>query len=323
MFQATEEQARLLADLFIGRQSDYALQTPDGRYRRVGCSVNLDVLQEHLNGSCTIGSYLIDEQGNCFFATFDADQENGLEILADVRRTLAGDGIPAYLEMSRRGGHLWVFFDTPAPAWAVRKWLLPYCPNGVEFYPKQDEAAGVGSLIRVPLGVHQRSGQRYPFVVRRQGKLVAVGSNVAETLLGLEEVKRATVPQALFTAYRRADRAQARRTHTLKANPSPIRSFSKTLTIADWCAGQEPFSTIGQYVTLDSRGMGCCPFGEHHRDGRDTHPSFRVFEPKRRGGNCWCCYAGGISGDVFNFLQLYHKLSASELWSWIRSGNVR
>lgn len=322
MFQFTELQAQQLADLFIGRQSDYALQTADGRYRRIGFPVNLAVIQKHLNGLCTMGTYLIDEQGNCFFATFDADQENGLEMLAQLQRTLASDGILAYLEESRRGGHLWVFFDTPAPAWAVRKWLLPYCPDGVEFYPKQDEAAGVGSLIRVPLGVHQRTGQRYPFVVRKQGKLTPVASNVADMLVGLAHVRRATVPQALFTAYRRVDRGQVS-THTSKAIPSPIHSLSITPTIADWCVTQEPFSTIGRYVTLDSRGMGCCPFGEHHSDGRDTHPSFRVFEPKRRGGNCWCCYTGGISGDVFNFFQLYHKLSASELWSWIRTGNVR
>lgn len=321
MFRATEQQAQLLADLFIGRQSDYALQTATGRYRRIGLPVSLSAVQDHLNGSCTMGTYLIDEQGRCFFAVFDADQVHGLELLAEVQRTLAGNGIPSYLEQSRRGGHLWVFFDTPAPAWAVRQWLLPYCPEKVEFYPKQDEAAGVGSLIRVPLGIHQRSGQWYPFVVHKQGLFFPVASSVAEILVSLEYIKRAIVPQALFTAYRRADRVQAG-THTSKTIPSPLRSLSGTPTIADWCAQQDPFSTIGRYVTLDSRGMGCCPLGDHHSDGRDTHPSFRVFEPKQRGGNCWCCYAGGISGNVFNFLQLYHKLSASELWSWIRTGNV-
>ena len=54
---------------------------------------------------------------------------------------LAGDGIPSYLEASRRGVHLRVMFSAPAPAALVRRWLLPYCPAGVEFYPKQDTAA--------------------------------------------------------------------------------------------------------------------------------------------------------------------------------------
>lgn len=330
MAHFTTEHLQHFADRFIGRQSDYALQLPTGRYRRVGFPLSLEVVEAHLTGECTIGTYLLDEQGMCFFAVFDADQENGLQLLADLRCKLAREGvpssresIPSYLEQSRRGGHLWVFLDTPAPAWAVRKWLLPFCPAGVEFYPKQDEAAGVGSLIRVPLGVHQVSGRRYPFVVSRAGQLVPVASRLMETLAALEEVERATVPQALFVAYRRQQRAQEN-THTSQTIlPSPIHCLSKSPTIADWCAQQEPFSFIGRYVTLDRRGMGRCPFGEHHSDGWDSHPSFQVFQPRRPGGNCWRCYTGDLSGNVFNFLQLYHKLSAQELWSWLRSGNVR
>ena len=310
------EQARLVADLFIGRQSDYALQTSNGRYRRVGFPVSLEVVQAHLDGSCTMGSYVIDERGRCFFAVFDADQEGGLLVLAELRRTLARDGIPSYLEASRRGGHLWVFLDTPAPAWAVRKWLLPFCPPGVEFYPKQDETDGVGSLIRVPLGVHRLSGRRYPFVIWKQEHLVPVHQQLAGTLEALSQIERVMVPQGLFTAYRRASK------HTSQTFPSSIRYHARTPGIAEWCAEQEPFAFIGRYVRLDSRGMGCCPFGEHHQAGRDRHPSFQVFQPKRPGGNCWRCYTGDVSGNVFNFLQLYHDLSAQELWTRLRRGEV-
>jgi hypothetical protein len=316
------EQLQHFADRFIGNQTDYALQLPTGRYRRVGFPVTLEVIEAHLTGSCTMGTYVISDRGVCFFAVFDADQDNGLLRLADLRRELAASGIPSYLEQSRRGGHLWVFLDTPVPAWVLRKWLLPSCPAGVEFYPKQDEAAGVGSLIRVPLGIHQVSGRRYPFVVPHEGHLVPVASRLLDTLAALEAVERATVPQDLFVASCQSTQPPAG-THTSKTIPSPIRWLSRSPTIADWCAEQDPLSAIGQYVQLDGRGMGCCPFGEHHSDGRDSHPSFRVFEPRRRGGNCWCCYTAGISGNVFNFLQLYHKLSAQELWSWLRTGNVR
>jgi hypothetical protein len=35
----------------------------------------------------------------------------------------------------------------------------------VELYPKQDElSTGLGSLVRLPLGVHRKSGQVYPFI---------------------------------------------------------------------------------------------------------------------------------------------------------------
>ena len=321
MFEATSEQARRLADLCIGRQSDYALQTAAGRYRRVGLPVSLSVVQSHLAGSCTMGTYLMDEQGQCFFAVFDADQAQGLEQLATLRRRLAGEGIPSYLEASRRGGHLWVFLDTPAPAWAVRAWLLPCTPPGVEFYPKQDEASGVGSLMRVPLGLHQRSGRRYPFLVERAGQLVPVASSLAETLAALDQVQRATVPQALFTAYR-ISREAAKTPHTSQTQKADLRGTSSASTIAAWCAQQEPFTLIGRYVRLDSRGMGHCPFGDHHQQGKDHHPSFQVFAPKQRGGTCWRCYAGQISGNVFNFLQQYHRLNAQELWVRLRRGEV-
>src|SRR5579859_2278166 len=99
----TREQLQHFADLFIGNQADYALQLPTGRYRRVGFPVTLEVIEAHLLGEWTLGTYLISENGVCFFAVFDADQENGLLLLADLRRKLAAEGIPSYLEQSRRG----------------------------------------------------------------------------------------------------------------------------------------------------------------------------------------------------------------------------
>jgi DNA primase len=85
---------------------------------------------------------------------------------------------------------------------------------------------------------------------------------------------------------------------------------------------QDPYTLIGCYVPLDSRGMGCCPFGEHHDDGRDTHPSFRVYMPATPGGCCWHCYTWGKGGNVFNFLALYLGLDARTLWSRMQAGEV-
>jgi len=48
----------------------------------------------------------------------------------------------------------------------VRAWLLPFCPAGVEFYPKQEAASWEhpGSLIRLPWVCICDPGERYPFV---------------------------------------------------------------------------------------------------------------------------------------------------------------
>ncbi|MGH2507053.1 MAG: TOTE conflict system archaeo-eukaryotic primase domain-containing protein [Ktedonobacteraceae bacterium] len=317
MFTSTDAQAQLLANFCLGRLSDYAVQEADGHYRRVGAPITLTVMRRHLDGVHTIGTYLMDEQGYCFFAVFDADQENGLHLLAHVQERLEADGIHSYLEASRRGGHLWVFLTAPVPAWAVRRWLLPYCPAGVEFYPKQDHTSNYGSLMRVPLGIHRRSGKRYAFLMWRQGRLVPVGLGMEDVLVVLAACERVTVPPDLSTAQEQVEREHLH-TQSQTKNVPQHPSVGYT-TIADWCAAQDPFDLIGNYVRLDSRGLGQCPFGEHHRNGTDLHPSFQVYQPKRPGGGCWRCYTGEVSGNVFNFLQLYRGLTAAALWAQLRS----
>jgi hypothetical protein len=91
-------------------------------------------------------------------------------------------------------------------------------------------------------------------------------------------------------------------------------------TIRDWCAAQDPFAVIGRYVKLDKNGLGCCPFGAHHADGKDSHPSFRVYRPKFAGGSCWYCYVWERGGNVFDFLCLYLHVDARTLWQRILAG---
>lgn len=322
---AFEWQVRRLAELFLGRASDYAVQLPTGRYRRVGRPVSLDVLRAHLQGVWTIGTYVQDEQGRCVFAVLDADQDNGLVMLTEVQNCLAGESVPSFLEASRRGGHLWLFFEASLPARVVRAWLGPWCPAGVECYPKQDESAGYGSLIRVPLGVHQRSGKRYPFVVRQGGRLVPLASTLEATLAVLGHVER--IPEArVYTASTHPSPVSTSRSP--RTHQSPTLSLSgaprgvEASGIARWCADQEPFALIGRYVRLDQRGVGPCPFPDHHAAGRDRHPSFQVFAPRHPGGTCWRCYTGEISGNVFNFVQRYHGWDAKELWTRLCRGEM-
>src|SRR5947209_6660005 len=167
MSGVSDEEVRVLVQACIGRRDDYAVQREDGRYLRVRLPLELEDVRRHLLGVETMGTYVIDEAVCCRFAVFDADSLEGLVQLLGVQRRLASDGVASALEGSRRGGHLWVFFASPVAAALVRRWLLPYCPSGVEFYPKQDTASyeHPGSLVRVPLGVHRRSGRRYPFLV--------------------------------------------------------------------------------------------------------------------------------------------------------------
>src|SRR5207248_4305851 len=135
----------------------------------------------------------------CSFAVFDADSMDGLALLIKLSDELRRHGIPALLEASRRGGHLWLHWSESTPAWKVRAWLLPYAlATGVEFYPKQDMLApgGSGSLMRLPLGIHRKSRGWYPFLARSAcGEWLPVGETVEECCAwAVRHVERVTVP---------------------------------------------------------------------------------------------------------------------------------
>ena len=152
-------------------------------------------MHDHLLGVRSYGTYVIDEKGLCSFAVFDADTQDNLQYLWKLHKRLMSRNHPSYMESSRRGGHLWIFFVTPVPASRVRAWLVPLCSQGLELYPKQDEGKGYGSLIRLPLGIHRRSGKRYPFVERLTAGIGRVAPTFEETLAWLNTIQRVSVPQ--------------------------------------------------------------------------------------------------------------------------------
>ncbi|GHO69089.1 hypothetical protein KSC_079810 [Ktedonobacter sp. SOSP1-52] len=308
----------------IGRRNDYAVQRDDGGYLRAGRAMTYDLVAAHLAGQVTLGSYVIDEQGRCRFGLYDCDKRGGLVDLVALQERLAIDGIVSSLEASRRGGHLWVFLASRLSPLQLRRWLLPYCPEGMEFFPKQDNAlAGPGSLVRVPLGVHRLTGERYPFVRldRSEGfrRLVPVASGVGASLAWLSTAQRVTPPAAI-TSPERDHAEDATKKNTLQKSAAVLSRPSSRMTIREWCAQQDPVSLIGRYVDLNTKGLGYCPFGWHHSDGNDTRRSLWVYRPKASDVCCWYCHAWQRGGSVFDFLRLYHGLEARELWRRIQEG---
>jgi hypothetical protein len=175
---------------------------------------------------------------------------------------------------------------------------------------------------RVPLGVHRLSGECYPFVTYHDGQALPFTPSLdgmARYLIA--HAQRVSIPPSVRSAVEQPQAMQLpRHTHTSITKNVLIVPTSGYRTIAEWCAAQEPFSLIGRYITLDRRGVGHCPFTEQHKNGYDRRPSFRVYEPALDGGCCWHCYACNLTGNVFNFLERYHGLSARELWRRILAG---
>ena len=317
MVQVTRELLSPFLARCIGRWNDYALQQPDGRYRRAGHALSEQTIFLHLQGVHTLGTYVINEQGLCTFAVYDSDAHSGLADLVQVQHTLMGAGVRAYLEQSRRGAHLWVFLAEAVPPAQVRAALLPFCPAGVEFYPKQDALTPenpYGSLIRVPLGIHQRARERYHFVEVVDGQIILCASSVIEMLSVFSVFEQVPLPAARSLTPETP-------THPIPFNSAPTpASAGHQMTIRDWCLSHDPLAVIGRYVALDASGTGCCPFGVHHEDGVDTHPSFYVYRPSLPDLCCWYCHTWGQGGSLFDFFRLYYGLDARDLWHRILSG---
>jgi tetratricopeptide (TPR) repeat protein len=189
----TESDVVRFVHLFSGRENVYARQWAapggEGGYSPVREPFTVQVARNHLLGSITVGIYPLRlDDTVCFFA-LDVDiTKRGLRkargSLSEARRLkdlvsqearrlqaeLEGLGIPSLLEDSGyKGRHVWVFLERPEPAAVVRNFgqlflaaVRPASPDlAVEFFPKQSRAGtGVGNLIKLPLGIHRRTGRR-------------------------------------------------------------------------------------------------------------------------------------------------------------------
>lgn len=160
--------ALALARLFVQRWDLHARQLDDGRYICEREPLNVFYLIAHLRGEITLGAYLLDQKSRARFVVFDADDDPSFQRLSSLGAALSKEGVPAYLEGSRRGGHLWLFFALAVSGQQARAFangmLVEHGIQGVEIFPKQDRlSGGPGSMIRMPFGVHRLSGRRYGF----------------------------------------------------------------------------------------------------------------------------------------------------------------
>ena len=192
-----EDAARRMRVLFSGREGVHARQwiDEDGRvgYSPVHEPLADHLLALHLQGTATLGVYPMRADQTVLFGAIDIDiRKSALKageagqpvsarlqelVLADARR-LARQfdelNLPVYVEDSGyKGVHLWLFFAEPVPAAVVKRFLEAVVqrvgPPGPELqwevFPKQEQVAEdqLGNLIKLPLGIHLKTGRRCLF----------------------------------------------------------------------------------------------------------------------------------------------------------------
>jgi hypothetical protein len=137
----------------------------------------------HFSGEHTIAIYLTHEDNTVNYMAVDIDSKTGKigsvedthEMALRIKELGERYGLSIYLEDSgSKGRHCWLFFSSPVSAGEARqlgKLLIGKAgPINVgiacEIFPKQDRISSnsLGSLIKLPLGVHQLTRRRYLFL---------------------------------------------------------------------------------------------------------------------------------------------------------------
>lgn len=301
-------------DLFVHREDVFARQTPNGSYFLRRARVSDKVLGAHLLGDITAGFYALRPDNTTRWVVLDADRPDGLAQLQEGWRQLDTQGIPSQLEASRRGGHLWIFFE-PIQAINARRLVLAALPDleGLEIYPKQDHVRehGVGSLVRGPLGIHRLTGKRHPFLDHIS--LHPTAATVQSTLEYLQEVPRLTEARVLDLLERLPPPALAERLHEARLRERPQR-LTPIDQLKQRIGDQHAF--IAQFVELDAKGRGHCPL--HPPDAKK---SFAV-DPQT---GHWTCFhevdprtGTYLGGDAIEFYRRLKGLSYKDVMRELR-----
>lgn len=132
-------------------------------------------IAKHLVGTQTVGVYQLKEN-TVKWVCFDIDIQKGAEVdpadapkqVARLQASLDRWHIPYLIENSgSRGVHIWLFFTEPVQAshaLAFGRFLLQDVAVidgfGIELFPKQAIAHNLGNVVKLPLGIHRKTGNR-------------------------------------------------------------------------------------------------------------------------------------------------------------------
>ncbi len=184
--------------LFRGREGVYARQWKNAKgeqgYSPITEPFTMGVAKNHILGNLTVGAYQLRIDNSVCFVVFDIDVEKSkladyfqkpaerrridallLKTAQEIYNICASLGVLAYIEDSGyKGRHVWIFLKQGVQAHKAKKFanyiisklgMLPKEIN-IELFPKQTfvKSGGLGNLVKLPLGIHIKSGRRSMFL---------------------------------------------------------------------------------------------------------------------------------------------------------------
>lgn len=296
--ETNPEVVEAFTDAFIARWDTYPYQLPDGSYTRAYAGqgeaktyllLTTAHIERHLKGIQTIGAYMLGADSQTSRIVFDDDSEQGLDRLRELAQDMAADGIPAQLERSSRGGHLWVHTPplTGKDARRVGVYLLAkrgFTTRDIELYPKQNYLHGehVGSLVRLPLGRHLKTGHFYGFIDLQGHDLADRRRDQLAIISNPQRASQEVIDRILAVApeQKREFQIDPTRLKRWTDEMPPDEKIKRAIS---------PIDFISQYVDLDPAGRGLCPFHDDHR------VSLKVYD------DGWHCFAGCEGNTIIDF----------------------
>jgi len=180
-FDPTKPNLAKLLHHFFANNGHYAIaKTVAGEvtYAPVKQALTVEMLQEHLDGKLTLGSYHLDKDSQVGWLGWDVDSADPPTARKYAEKIIARiHDIPHAVEFSgSKGYHILIFLEHSIPAIQAKQIVdfvreaegLPKTGKShVECYPKQaklDKALPMGSLLKIPLGEHPKTHNRSIFV---------------------------------------------------------------------------------------------------------------------------------------------------------------
>ena len=283
---------------FFQRIDCFAQQTTQGGYISIKQPLTPKHIKAHLYGKITLGAYALDANSQATWICLDADDDDTWHQTLTMTAELLKQDIPAYIEPSRRGGHLWLFtpkIDAFTARQFVFQLLAQHNISKIEVYPKQDQlTTGPGSLVRLPLGVHRKSGRRYHFIQLNGQPLAPSIRDQVALLANPERIPRAFINQTI---------ENISKPEVSKPVQLPKLSSAEGHVLSERIKSAiSVYDFVSQFVELDARGVGFCPFHE------DKHKSFGVNQER----NFWNCWAGCGGGSVIDFYSKWRETQGQD-----------
>lgn len=137
-------------------------------------------MMEHLKGERTYAPYQISQNNTIKWVCFDIDSYHDVDpslihekvraVAANIYKKL-GPNHCLVEKSGSKGFHVWIFFSEPidvALGFALGHELVQEIPTTndihIEIYPKQQTNKVFGNTVKLPLGIHQKTGERCWFV---------------------------------------------------------------------------------------------------------------------------------------------------------------